>query len=245
MVNARIITTSNASISSKVYPKHEFGFTERGIRTQVETSLSRLNLNSLDILYLHWPDYNTNLNETLKTINSLYNNGKFKRFGLSNYSAWEVADIVHLCKSNNYLLPSVYQGMYNAITRSVEDELFPCLRKFGISFYAYNPLAGGVLSGKHKYQQIEDDSIEKGGRFSGNTGWAKTYQQRFWQKSKFDGIDLVKEALGASYGYNNDDTLKVNMVDASLRWLMRHSLLSESDGVIMGPSTVKYYKHNL
>ena len=245
MVKSGIITIYNSSISSKAYPKHEFGLSAKGIRAQLTTSLKRLNLSSIDILYLHWPDYNTDIKETLQEINTLYTEGKFKRFGLSNYSSWEVADIVHICKQNGWILPTAYQGMYNAVTRMVEDELFPCLRKFGISFYAYNPLAGGLLSGKHKYEQIETGSIQKGGRFSGKTGWAVTYKQRFWQKSKFDGIELVKQELGKAYGYNEDGKLKVNMVDASLRWLMKHSLLREGDGVIMGPSTVKYYTENL
>eukprot|EP01084_Bolivina_argentea_P204205 348701_1 len=245
MVNSGIIPSYKSSISSKAYPKHEFGLTAKGLRIQLETSLKRLNLNSIDIFYLHWPDYNTNMKETLQGVNTLYNEGKFKRFGLSNYSSWEVAEIVYICKTNGYVLPTVYQGMYNGITRGVEDELIPCLRKFGISFYAYNPLAGGLLSGKHIYEQVENKSIEKGGRFSGETGWAKTYRERFWQKSKFDGIELVKKALGKAYGYNNDGSLKVNMVDASLRWLMKHSLLGEGDGVIMGPSKIKYYEQNL
>ena len=141
--------------------------------------------------------------------------------------------------------PTVYQGMYNAITRGVEGELFPCLRRFGIIFYAYNPLAGGVLSGKHKYEQLEQNAIDKKGRFDGDSLWAKAYRDRFWKKNMFDGVELIRDALKKAYGLNDDGTLKVNMVDASLRWLMRHSMLKENDGVIMGPSTIKYYNENL
>ena len=144
-----------------------------------------------------------------------------------------------------YIKPSVYQGMYNAITRAVEVELFPCLRRFGISFYAYNPLAGGLLAGKHKFEQLENDDIEKGGRFSGKAGWAIAYKNRFWQKSKFEAVEIVRNALKTVYGANDDGTLKVGLVEASLRWLMKHSALRENDGVIMGPSTVKYYNDNL
>ena len=94
----------------------------------------------------------------------------------------------------------------------------------------------------HKYEQLDNDEIE-GGRFSGKTGWAVTYKDRFWQKSKFDGIELVKNALNDAYG--NDGGCNVSMVDASFRWLMMHSKLGQGDGVIMGPSTVKYYEENL
>ena len=52
---------------------------------------------------------------------------------------WEVAEIMEICKSNGYVKPSVYQGIYNAVHRSVEPELFPCLRKYGLAFYEFNP----------------------------------------------------------------------------------------------------------
>ena len=58
---------------------------------------------------------------------------------MSKYSRWEVAEIVGICKTNGYVQPTVYQGIYNAIHRKVEPELFPCLRKFGIAFYEFNP----------------------------------------------------------------------------------------------------------
>ena len=59
---------------------------------------------------------------------------------------WEVAEIVGICKANDYVMPSVYQGIYNAIHRKVEPELIPCLRKFGIAFYAFNPRTSSRLS---------------------------------------------------------------------------------------------------
>ena len=74
-------------------------------------------------------------------MNELYKEGKFKRFGISNYTAWEVAEMVGICKANGYVAPTVYQGIYNAMHRGVEPELLPCLRKFGIAFYAFSPRA--------------------------------------------------------------------------------------------------------
>lgn len=100
------------------------------------------NFRPFDFLY-------AGIEDTLAEVNELYKEGKFKSLGLSNFQAWEVAHIYHTCKANGYVTPTVYQGMYNAITRDVEKELLPCLRKLGISFYAYNPLAGGILTGKH------------------------------------------------------------------------------------------------
>lgn len=61
------------------------------------------------------------------------------RYFPSCVARWEVAQISEICKANGYIQPTAYQGIYNAIHRAVEPELFPCLRKYGISFYAFNP----------------------------------------------------------------------------------------------------------
>ncbi len=91
--------------------------------------------------YLHGPDRTTPFADTLKAVYELHNEGKFKRFGISNYMAWEVAEMVYICRQNGYIQPTAYQGIYNAVHRKVEPELFPCLRKFGIAFYEFNPRA--------------------------------------------------------------------------------------------------------
>jgi len=174
----------------------------------------------------------------LKAVNQLHKEGKFCRFGLSNYSAWQVAEIYYLSKQNNYILPTVYQGMYNPITRSVETELFPCLRHFKISFYAYNPLAGGLLTGRYKFTDTENEPV---GRFFGNS-WAEAYRGRYWKKVNFDALDNIKHRLDEAYGEG-----KVSLVDASLRWMVHHSqlLTSLGDGIILGASNLDHLNANL
>ncbi len=88
-----------------------------------------------------------------------------------------MAEVVEICRRNGWMQPTVYQGMYNAMTRDVETELFPCLRHYDISFYAYNPLAGGLLTGK--YQSIL--SIPDTGRFRKDYG----YRSRYWKDDYF------------------------------------------------------------
>lgn len=97
-VQKSLLTPSGALCASKAMPKHENGLTDKGIRAQLQVSLSRLQCKSIDIFYLHWPDHNTKIEESLKTMNDLYKEGKFKRFGLSNYSAWQVKDIMRFCE---------------------------------------------------------------------------------------------------------------------------------------------------
>ena len=128
--------------------------------------------------------------------------------------------------------------MYNPLTRMVESELLPCLKHFNIVFYAYNPLAGGVLTGKHKYQQNEDNNIAQG-RFHGKQKWAQVYRDRFWKKCYFDGVLLIQQSLVEEYGD------KVNIVEATLRWMQHHSKLDENDGVILGASSITHFEENM
>ncbi|XP_060766457.1 aflatoxin B1 aldehyde reductase member 2-like isoform X2 [Neoarius graeffei] len=153
-------------ISTKANPWDGKTLKPESVCSQLETSLKRLRAQSIDIFYLHAPDHENPILDTLRTCNELYKEGKFKEFGLSNYASWEVAEIHSICKHNSWVLPTVYQGMYNAITRQVETELLPCLRHFGMRFYAYNPLAGGLLTGKYQYE--DKDGAQPSGRFFGD-----------------------------------------------------------------------------
>jgi len=229
---------AQVGLSTKANPWNGKGLGTDSVLTQAAKSLESLDMEEVDIFYLHAPDHNTPVAQSLLAIHQLHSKGKFKRFGLSNYSSWEVAEIYYLCQKNNYILPTVYQGMYNAITRGVELELFPCLRHFNISFYAYNPLAGGLLTGRYKYEDLENEPT---GRFFGN-GWAEAYRSRYWKKKNFEAIEKVTEALTSIYGKG-----AVSMSEASLRWLAHHSKLSSSkgDGVILGASSMDHLKANL
>ncbi|KAI6657710.1 Aflatoxin B1 aldehyde reductase member 4-like [Oopsacas minuta] len=184
-------------ITTKANPGDGKKLTPASINKQLTTSLTSLKRPYVDLFYLHMPDPLTPIEESLSEVHKLYKAGLIKEFGLSNYKSWEVVDVYHICKSNGWILPAAYQGMYNPVTRSVEAELFPALRKFGIRFDAYNPLAGGILTGKHKFSDKEEGKMLEG-RFSGNS-WASAYQKRYWNESMFTTIDLVQKALDKSY----------------------------------------------
>ncbi len=139
-------------LASKVNPWNDQGLQPNQVEKQLNETLSRLDTGYLDLLYLHSPDLDTVVELTLERCFELYQQGKFKTFGLSNFASWQVAEVVEICRRNGWMQPTVYQGMYNAMTRDVETELFPCLRHYDMSFHAYNPLAGGLPTGK--YQSI-------------------------------------------------------------------------------------------
>jgi aflatoxin B1 aldehyde reductase len=93
-------------------------------------------------MYLHAPDRTTPFAETMEAVDKEYRAGKFEEFGLSNFNAAEVEECVEICRKNGYVVPTVYQGHYNAITRGAEETLFPVLRKHGMRFYAYRYVEG-------------------------------------------------------------------------------------------------------
>ncbi|XP_054639943.1 aflatoxin B1 aldehyde reductase member 3 [Dunckerocampus dactyliophorus] len=227
------------SIATKANPWEGKTLKPESVRSQLETSLQRLQTDSVDLFYLHAPDHQNPIVDTLRACNELHKEGKFKELGLSNYTSWEVAEIVSLCRQHDWIVPSVYQGMYNATTRQVETELLPCLRYFGMRFYAYNPLAGGLLTGKYSY--TDKDTSQPSGRFFGNN-WAAVYRDRYWKQSHFQAIEVVLKALTTAYG-SNPPTL----LSAAIRWMYHHSQLKSElgDGVIIGMSSIDQLRQNL
>uniref|UniRef100_A0A8D0G6G8 Aldo-keto reductase family 7 like/pseudo n=1 Tax=Sphenodon punctatus TaxID=8508 RepID=A0A8D0G6G8_SPHPU len=230
---------ARVKMATKANPWEGKTLKPESVRSQLETSLERLKMKSVDLFYLHAPDHETPVEETLHACNELHKEGKFKELGLSNYASWEVAEIYTICKYNKWVVPTVYQGMYNATTRQVETELLPCLRNYGIRFYAYNPLAGGLLTGKYKYE--DQDSSKPTGRFFGND-WAKTYRDRYWKHHHFQGIALVEKALKETYGSNPP-----SLTSAALLWIYNHSKLQGAlgDAVIIGMSNMDQLQQNL
>jgi aflatoxin B1 aldehyde reductase len=107
------------------------------IYLSIAGSLADLKTSTVETIFLHVPDRQTPFEDTAKAMNSALQQGKFKKFGLSNYSAAEVQKFIDICEENGYTKPSVYQGQYNPIVRGGEKELFPLLRKHNIAFFAF------------------------------------------------------------------------------------------------------------
>ena len=99
-----------------MYPSKPGSNSPEGVRASLEESLRLLKTDVVDIFYLHAPDRATPFEHTLRAVNELYEEGKFKQFGISNFAAFEIAEIVITCKANGWIRPTVYQGMYNAIS---------------------------------------------------------------------------------------------------------------------------------
>lgn len=139
------------------------------------------------------------------------------------------------CKYNNWVRPTIYQGMYNAITRNLETELIPACKRYGLDIVIYNPLAGGFFTGKYKTKEIPTE-----GRFSDVASAAgRNYRDRYFRDKQFEALSSV-EPVVAKHG--------LTLVETALRWVVHHSALNikdGNDGVIIGVSSITHLDENL
>ncbi|CDW98726.1 hypothetical protein [Sporisorium scitamineum] len=230
------------TIATKAFPsarnpnfpsQNKYTFEPSDLRRSIADSLTALGTEQVDLFYLHSPDRQVDLECTLEAVNEAYKEGKFARFGVSNYTAEEVQSIVDITTSHNWIQPTVYQGVYNAITRS-PDALFPTLRRNDISFYAFNPLGGGLFVGNHS----ATSNPEQGSRFDPNRAQGQMYRKRYWNDHYFQALDLIRSSA-EEHG--------LSMAEIALRWMMHHSQLEKrlGDAVIIGASSKNHIDANL
>jgi len=194
------------------------------IHKSVEDSLQALKTNKVHILYLHSPDRSVPFEETVAAINEEYKKGRFEHFGLSNYTAEEVEQIVKISTEKGYVKPTVYQGCYNVLVRGGEEKLFPVLRKNGISFYAYSPLAGGFLTD-------DTNPSNQTGRFDNSHLLGQLYIGKFHKESHFKALEVIKAAAKKH---------NFTVSEVAFRWLAHHSQLKRAynDAIIIGASKI-------
>ena len=204
---------------------NEMGLSRRYLNQTVETSLKKLDTDYIDIFYLHKPDYNTPVEETLYAMADLIRAGKIRYFGLSNFPAWLVADIDNFCVTHGLPRPVIGEYVCNMITRGIEPELIPCLEKHSMGIAAYNPLAGGILTGKHAWQETPQGQH----RFTLN----KVYAGRYWKKENFDAVEQLKE-IAAGCGYT--------LLEMAFAWCLYHKGV---DTMILGASRPEQLEANL
>lgn len=168
-------------------------------------------------------------------MDKLHKAGKFVRLGVSNFTAFEVAEIVMTCKYNGWVRPTVYQGCYNVLMRTIEPELVTACRRYGLDIVVYNPIAGGLFSGKIKSK----DMIPESGRFSDTSKTGALYRKRYYKDTTFNALKKIEEAV-EKHG--------LTMIETALRWVVHHSALKikdGNDGILIGVSSVQQLDENL
>ncbi|CRG89611.1 hypothetical protein PISL3812_06650 [Talaromyces islandicus] len=222
-------------LATKAYPTQPGKHKPENLRSDIETSLKELGTDQVDIFYLHAADRSVPFAETLEEVNKLHKEGKFVELGLSNYTAFEVAEIVTLCAERGWVRPTIFQAMYNAITRSIETELIHACRRYGLDIVVYNPLAGGLFSGKIKSHEITPDE----GRFSDKHNGGQRYRERYFKEETFKALQIIENAAAKH---------SLTLPEVALRWTVHHSLLKikdGNDGVLIGVSNFDQLKSNI
>jgi aflatoxin B1 aldehyde reductase len=147
-----------------------------------------------------------------------------------------VAEAVMLCRQNGWVRPTIYQAMYNMITRGIEAELIPACRRYGLEVVVYNPIAGGLFSGKIKSADIAPTE----GRFSDANPSSSNYRNRYFRDTTFEALRLLEEAVAKHEG--------LTLIETALRWTVHHSALrvkDGNDGIIIGLSSLTQLDSNL
>ena len=191
----------------------------------VDDSLKRLGTDYIDIYYLHQPDRAVDIYQTLAVMNELVDEGKIRWIGTSNYAAWQVAEMFGISEYCRYQAPKLAQPMYNVLARGIEQEYVACTERYEITNVCYNPLAGGLLSGKHS---LEGGPLP-GTRFDGN----QRYLERFWHREYFQAVEALKRVAG---------DLGIPLAEMALRWLCNRD---GADCVILGASKFAHLEQNM
>ena len=162
------------------------GNSRRHIMDAIDASLRRLQTDFVDLYQLHFDDRSVPLDETLAALDDLVHVGKVRYVGCSNFLAYRVARALGRSEALGVSRFVSVQPRYNLVFREFERELFPLCLDEGIGVIPYNPIAGGLLSGKHNRRKPPED----GTRFTLGTA-GRTYQDRYWRENVFDTVDVL------------------------------------------------------
>jgi aryl-alcohol dehydrogenase-like predicted oxidoreductase len=163
------------------------GLSRRHIIQAVDDSLRRLQTDYIDLYQPHSFDAETPIEETLRALDDVVRQGKVRYLGCSNYPAWQLALALGVSAAHDWARYDCVQPRYNLLHRDIEAELLPLCRDQGVGVIAYNPLAGGFLTGKYLALETPPEKT----RFSlGKTG--ELYRERYWQQAQLEAVQELQ-----------------------------------------------------
>lgn len=200
------------------------GLSPQAIRRAVDASLRRLRTDHIDLYYLHKPDWEVPLADTLGAMAELVEDGRIGAIGTSNFAAWQLAEMHRLSESHGWPRASISQQQYNLLSRRIEEEYVAYAAHADITDVIYNPLAGGLLTGKHRFEGKPED----GSRFT-----KPEYRERYWNRAQFEAVDQLHE-IAADAG--------LSLLELSFRWLWSQPVV---DSILLGASKLEHLDQNL
>jgi voltage-dependent potassium channel beta subunit len=205
---------------------NDSGLSRKHVTEQLHASLHRLDMDYVDLYQCHRYDPDTPLEETCRVMDDLVRAGKILYWGVSEWTADQIAHAVNLCRSEGLSVPVSNQPQYSALWRGIESRVLPACEDLGLGNVVWSPLAMGILTGK--YTSVDD--APAGSRAAGDD--AKMMQRYFNQ----DVLDAVAEAKGVA------DEAGCSLSQLSLAWCLRQSFVSS---VIVGATKTSHVDDNV
>lgn len=213
--------------SRRIADPDEERLSPAAIRESVEESLRRLQTDVIDLYYLHMPDRSVDVEASLEAMDGLVRAGKVRYVAQSNYPAWEMTQMRCIAERRGFQPIRVSQLMYNMLARRPEGSYADCTAALGISNVVYNPLAGGLLTGKY-FSYFEESGSVEGTRFERDL-----YQDRYWNQTQHEAVRHLT-GLAADAG--------ISLIEMALRWIAHQPL---AHCVLLGASSADQLAQNL
>ncbi|RCJ32929.1 alcohol dehydrogenase [Nostoc minutum NIES-26] len=188
------------------------GASRKHILDAIDASLRRLGTDYVDLYQLHSDDASTPLDETLEALDTVVRAGKARYIGVSNFLAYRLsralgrADVRHLTRFVSI------QPRYNLLFREIERELLPLAKEEGLGVISYNPLAGGLLTGKHSLAQ----GPTAGTRFTLGAA-AERYQERYWRDREFNTVEELRTVA---------DLAGLSLTTLAVAWVLANPIIT-------------------
>lgn len=214
----QVVIATKFGNPSHLGPSEPAGGSRNHIMKAVEGSLRRLQTDYIDLYYLHFPDPETPIEETLRALDDLVRSGKVRYIGCSNFAAWQLCEAVFTSRLNYLVSFICIEPKYNALERGIEKELVPFCQAYGVGVVPWAPMAGGFLTGKYR----------RGEKIPPTARLAKpSNSYNYLTEGNFDkleGLEDFAKQHGRSVG------------EVNIAWLLGHPWLSS---VIAGASGVE------
>lgn len=220
-LETNVIERGTLIIATKVRGKMGDGPNDQGlsrlhILSAVEASLRRLKTDYIDLYQVHWPDEETPMEETLRTLDDLVKSGKVRYIGCSNFPAWLLAKALWISDVKDLVRFDSLQPHYNYVHRAeYERDLQPLCKDQEIGVIPYSPLGGGFLTGKYRREAAMPDSARAG-----------SVRRRYMNENGFMALDKLEE-VGAKY----DATI----AQTAIAWILANQTVSS---VIIGANNL-------
>jgi aryl-alcohol dehydrogenase-like predicted oxidoreductase len=204
---------------------NDSGMSRVHIMQAIEDSLERLQMDYVDIYYIHHVDVQTLLEEMLRALDDLVRQGKVRYIACSNYEAWRLLEAMWISDVKNLARFECYQPQYSLVVRDIEQELIPLCQLKGLGVVVWSPLAGGYLTGKYKPGQKTVEGARS------QEGWA--YPSRYFAPNADETLRTLLEVA---------EELGRSPAQVALRWVLEQPAMTSA---IVGARTVEQLRNNL